>query len=80
MMTNRKIIQEHFQKDINLFVEISGLSVNIMLKITKVKLKLINNQGICNFFRKSIRDIISFIAIRTAKSDCTDTNEENCKK
>merc|ERR1712018_252370 len=55
MMVYRKIIQENFHMDINHFLGIPGLSFNIMLKISKVKLELISNPEICNFFRKSIR-------------------------
>ena len=79
-MVYRKIIQEHFQMDINHFLGIPGLSFNIMLKISKVKLELISNPDICNFFRKSIRGGMSFIANRRAKSDYTNSDVENCNK
>ena len=79
-MVYRKIIQEHFQMDINHFLGIPGLSFNIMLKVSKVKLELISNPDICNFFRKSIRSGMSFIANRRAKSDYTNSDVENCNK
>ena len=80
MMVYRKIIQEHFQMDINHFLGIPGLSFNIMLKVSKVQLELISNPEICNFFRKSIRGGMSFIATRKAKSDYTNSDVENCNK
>ena len=80
MMVYRKIIQEHFQMDINHFLGIPGLSFNIMLKVSKVQLELISNPEICNFFRKSIRGGMSFIATRRAKSDYTNSDVENCNK
>ena len=80
MMVYRKIIQENFHMDINHFLGIPGLSFNIMLKISKVKLELISNPEICNFFRKSIRGGMSFIATRKAKSDYDNSNVENSNK
>ena len=80
MMVYRKVIQDHFQMDINHFLGIPGLSFNIMLKISKVKLELISNPEVCNFFRKSIRGGMSFIATRRAKSDYFDSNIENTSK
>ena len=80
MMVYRKIIQKHFQMDINHFLGIPGLSFNIMLKISKVKLELISNPEICNFFRKSIRGGMSFIATRRAKSDYDNSDTDNCNK
>ena len=49
MMVYRKVIQDHFQMDINHFLGIPGLSFNIMLKISKVKLELISDPKICDF-------------------------------
>ena len=63
--------------DINHFLGIPGLSFNIMLKISKVKLELISNPKICNFFRNSIRGGMSFIVTRRAKSDYIDSNVDN---
>ena len=80
MMVYRKVIQDHFQMDINHFLGIPGLSFNIMLKISKVKLELISNPELCDFFRKSIRGGMSFIATRRAKSDYIDSNILNCAK
>ena len=51
-----------------------------MLKISKVKLELISNPKICNFFRNSIRGGMSFIVTRRAKSDYIDSNIDNCNK
>ena len=66
--------------DINHFLGIPGLSFNIMLKISKIKLEKISDPEINEFFRKSIRGGMSFIATRKAKSDYKDSNVENCKK
>ena len=52
MMVYRKIIQEHFQMDINNYLQISGLWLNIMLKINWVNVELISNPEKCNFFSK----------------------------
>ena len=51
-----------------------------MLKICKVKLELISNPELCDFFRKSIRGGMSFIVTRRAKSDYIDSNILNCAK
>ena len=80
MMLYRKIIQDHFQMDINHFLGIPGLSFNIMLKISRIKLELISDPEINNFSRKSIRGGMSFIATRKAKSDYINYNVENCQK
>ena len=80
MMVYRKVIQDHFQMDINHFLGIPGLSFNIMLKISKIKLEKISDPEISEFFRKSIRGGMSFIATRKAKSDYKDSNIESCKK
>ena len=80
MMVYRKIIQDHFKMDINHFLGIPGLSFNIMLKISKVRLELISNPEICDFFRNSIRGGMSFIATRRAKSDYIDSDVKNCSK
>ena len=80
MMVYRKVIQDHFQMDINHFLGIPGLSFNIMLKISKVKLELISDPKICDFFRKSIRGGMSFIATRRAKSDYIDSNTNKSEK
>ena len=78
-MVYRKVIQDNFQMDINHFLGIPGLSFNIMLKISKVKLELISDPEMCEFFRKSIRGGMSFIVTRKAKSDYVDSNIENCE-
>ena len=57
-----------------------GLSFNIMLKISKIKLEKINDPEISEFFRKYIRGGMSFIATRKAKSDYKNSNVESCKK
>ena len=80
MMVYRKVIQDHFQMDIHHFLGIPGLSFNIMLKISKVKLELISDPEMSDFFQKSIRGGMSFITTRKAKSDYTDSNIENCKR
>ena len=80
MMVYRKVIQDNFQMDINHFLGIPGLSFNLMLKISKVKLELISDPEMSDFFRKSIRGGMSFIATRNAKSDYTDSNIENCRE
>ena len=69
MMVYRKVIQDNFQMDINHFLGMPGLSFNIMLKISKVKLELISDPEMCEFFRKSIRRGMSFIATRKANPD-----------
>ena len=79
MTVYRKVIQDHFQMDIHHFLGIPGLSFNIMLKISKVKLELISDPEMSDFFQKSIRGGMSFITTRKAKSDYTDSNIENCK-
>merc|ERR1711947_67536 len=80
MMGYRKVIQDNFEMDINHFLGIPGLSFNLMLKISKVKLELISDPEMSDFFRKSIRGGMSFIATRNAKSDYTDSNIENCNE
>merc|ERR1712074_293643 len=60
MMLYRKVIKDHFKMDINHFLGIPGLSFNIMLKISKIKLKKISDPEISEFFRKSIRGEMSF--------------------
>ena len=80
MTVYRKVIQDHFQMDIHHFLGIPGLSFNIMLKISKVKLELISDPEMSDFFQKSIRGGMSFITTRKAKSDYTDSNIENCKR
>ena len=79
MTVYRKVIQDHFQMDIHHFLGIPGLSFNIMLKISKVKLELISDPEMSDFFQKSIRGGMSFITTRKAKSDYTDSNIENCQ-
>ena len=66
--------------DINHFLGIPGLSFNIMLKTSKIKLEKISDPEISEFFRKSIRGGMSFIATRKAKSDYKNSNVENSKK
>merc|ERR1711947_49308 len=80
MMVYRKVIQDHFQMDINHFLGIPGLPFNIMLKISKIKLEKISDPEISEFFRKSIRGGMSFIATPKAKSDHKNSNVENRKK
>ena len=79
MMVYRKVIKDHFQMDIHHFRGIPGLSFNMMLKMSKVKLELISDPEMSDFFQKSIRGGMSFITTRKAKSDYTDSNIENCK-
>merc|ERR1712074_474791 len=59
---------------------IPGLSFNIMLKISKIKLEKISDPEISEFFRESIRGGMTFIATRKAKYDYKNSNVENCKK
>merc|ERR1712074_473559 len=59
---------------------IPGLSFNIILKISKIKLEKISDPEISEFSRKSIRGGMSFIATRKAKSNYKNSNVENCKK
>merc|ERR1712148_109277 len=66
--------------DINHFLGTPGLSVNIMLKISNIKLEKISDPEIREFFRKSIRGGRSFIATRKPKSDYKHSDVENCKK
>ena len=73
MMIYRKVIRDHFQRDINHFLEIIGLLYNIMLKISKIKLEK-SDPELSDCFRKSIRGGISFIAIGKAKSDYKTSN------
>ena len=49
MVVYRKVIQDHFQMDINHFLGISGLSFNIMLKVSKIQLEKISNPKISEF-------------------------------
>ena len=51
-----------------------------MLKISKIKLEKIGDPEISDFFRKSIRCRMCFIATRKAKSDYRNSNVGNCKK
>ena len=67
MMMYRKIIQDNFKMDINLFLGIPSLAFNLMLKISKVKLELIRYPEMSEFFQKSIRRGMSFIAKRKVK-------------
>ena len=66
--------------DIYHILGIPGLSFNLMLKISKVKLELIIDHEMSDFFRKLIRGGMSFIATPNAKSDYTDSNRENCSE
>ena len=54
MMVYRKVIQDNFQMDINHFLGIPGLSFKLMLKISKVKLELISDPEMSDFFQISI--------------------------
>ena len=66
--------------DINHFLGIPGLSFNIMLKISKIKLEKLSDPEISEIFRKSIRGGMSFIATRKAKSDFKNSNVEKRPK
>ena len=79
-MVYRKFFQDNFLMDINHFLGIPGLSLNLMVKIGKVKLELTSDPVMSVFWRKSIRRGMSFIATRNAKSDYTDSNIENCSE
>ena len=57
MTVYRKIIQDHFEMDVNHFLGIPSLAFNLMLKLSKVKLELISNPDINRFFQKSIRGV-----------------------
>ena len=59
-MTYRKIIQDHFDIDVNHFLGIPSLAFNLMLKISKVKIELLSDPEINFFFRNSIRGDMSF--------------------
>ena len=52
MMVYRKVIQDHFQMDINHFLRTPVLSFNIMLKSSKIKLEKISDPEINDFFQK----------------------------
>ena len=80
MTVYRKIIQDHFEMDVNHFLGIPSLAFNLMLKLSKVKLELISNPDINRFFRESIRGGMSFITKRHAKSDYFDSDIRNYKK
>ena len=54
MMVYRKVIQDNFQMDIHHFLGVPGLSFNIMLKISKVKLELISDPEMSDFFQKKL--------------------------
>ena len=51
MMVYRKVIQDHFQMDINHFLGIPGLSFNIMLKISRIKFELISDPKMSKFLK-----------------------------
>ena len=80
MMVYRKVIQDNFKIDANHFQGIPALAYNLMLKISKVKLELISDPEMSQFFRSSIRGGMSFIANRKVKSDYVNSNPENYKK
>ena len=80
MMVYRKVIQDNFKIDVNHFQGIPALAYNLMLKISKVKLELISDPEMSEFFRSSIRGGMSFIANRKVKSDYVNSNPENYKK
>ena len=80
LRVNRKVFQDNFQIGINHFLGIPGLSFNLMLKIRKVKLEMISDPEMSDFFRKLISGEMSFIATRNAKLDYTDYDIENCSE
>ena len=80
MMTYRKIIQDHFDIDVNHFLGIPSLAFNLMLKISKVKIELLSDPEINFFFRNSIRGGMSFIGNRHAKSGYYNSNVKNYKQ
>ena len=63
MMVYRKVIQDHFQMDVNHFLGIPGLSFNIMLKISKVKLELISNPELCDFFENQSEEVCRLLLL-----------------
>ena len=79
-MTYRKIIQDHFDIDVNHFLGIPSLAFNLMLKISKVKIELLSDPEINFFFRNSIRGGMSFIGNRHAKSGYYNSNVKNYKQ
>ena len=50
MMVYRKLIQDHFNIDVNHFLGIPSLALNLMLKMSKVKIELISDPQINLFF------------------------------
>ena len=66
--------------DINHFLGIPSLAFNLMLKSSKLRLALISDPEMSDFFRKSIRGGMSFIAKRKVKSDYIDSNPKNCER
>ena len=80
MTAYRKIIQDHFDIDVNHFLGIPSLSFTLMQKISKVKIELLSDPEINFFFRNSIRGGMSFIGNRHAKSGYYDSNIENYKQ
>ena len=80
MTSYRKIIQDHFDIDVNHFLGIPSLAFTLMLKISKVKIELLSDPEINFFFRNSIRGGMSFIGNRYAKSGYYDSNIENYKQ
>ena len=80
MTCYRKIIQDHFDVDVNHFLGIPSLAFTLMLKISKVKIELLSDPKINFFFRNSIRGGMSFIGNRYVKSGYYDSNIENYKQ
>ena len=80
MQVYRKLIQDHFNIDVNHFLGIPSLAFNLMLKISKVKIQLISDPEMNLFFRNSLRGGMSFIAKRYAKSGYYDSNVKNYKQ
>ena len=65
MMVYRKVIQDIFQMDINHFLGIPGLSFNLMLKISKVKLELASDPeiSILSRFLCFHRELFTYVAV-----------------
>ena len=68
MMVYRKGIQDNFKIGANHFQGIPALAYNLMLKISKVKLELISDPEMNEFFRSSIRGGMSITPTCKIKS------------
>ena len=81
MMVYRKVIQDNFKMDINHFLGIPSLAFNLMLKISKVKLELISDPEMSEFFENlkeeerllllnvKLNQIILILIPKTAKGE-----------